>query len=242
MSIDEITATAPDLEPSEADRPRPQRLSWRSRLTRWDMRYSPYLFVSPFFILFAIFGLFPLGYTFWVSLHDWSLLGPHTWIGFDNYTTLFHDEDFWNATRNTFGIFVLATVPQIFFALVLAHTLNKRLRTPTLWRMGVLLPNITSVAAVGIIFTLLFARDFGLVNWALGHVGVEPDHLAGESLVVLAGDLDDGRLALDRLQRADLPRRAAGGARSAVRSGGARRRIQLAAVLVASPCRCSSRR
>ena len=40
--------------------------------------------------------------------------------------------------------------------------------------MGVLLPNITSVAAVGIIFTLLFARDFGLVNWLLGHVGVDP--------------------------------------------------------------------
>jgi len=174
MSIDQITATAPDLEPSKPDQPRPQRLSWRSRLTRWDMRYAPYLFVSPYFILFAIFGLFPLGYTLWVSLHDWSLLGPHSWIGFDNYTTLFHDEDFWNATRNTLGIFVLATVPQIFFALVLAHTLNKRLRTPTLWRMGVLLPNITSVAAVGIIFTLLFARDFGMVNWALGHVGVEP--------------------------------------------------------------------
>ena len=40
--------------------------------------------------------------------------------------------------------------------------------------MGVLLPNITSIAAVGIIFTLLFARDFGLVNWLLGHVGVDP--------------------------------------------------------------------
>jgi cellobiose transport system permease protein len=40
--------------------------------------------------------------------------------------------------------------------------------------MGVLLPNITSIAAVGIIFTLLFARDFGLINWLLGHVGVDP--------------------------------------------------------------------
>jgi cellobiose transport system permease protein len=152
----------------------PVRLGWRQKLNRWDMRYSPYAFVSPFFILFAIFGLFPLGYTFWVSLHDWPLLGTHTWVGLDNYRELLSDADFWNATVNTLGLFFLATIPQLLLAMLLAHTLNKRLRTPTLWRMGVLLPNITSVAAVGIIFTLLFARDFGVVNWALGHVGVDP--------------------------------------------------------------------
>lgn len=146
----------------------------RARLSRWDGRYAPYAFVSPFFLLFAVFGLFPLAYTFWVSLHDWSLLGGHSWVGLGNYRELMADEDFWNAAFNTIGLFVFATVPQLLLALILAHTLNKRLRTPTLWRMGVLLPNITSVAAVGIIFTLLFARDFGVVNWALGHVGVDP--------------------------------------------------------------------
>ena len=75
---------------------------------------------------------------------------------------------------NTLGIFLLATVPQLLMALALAQLLNQRLRARTLWRMGVLLPNITSIAAVGIIFTLLFARDFGLVNWLLGQVGVDP--------------------------------------------------------------------
>ena len=67
---------------------------------------------------------------------------------------------------------MLATVPQLIVALGLAQLLNQRLRARTFWRMGVLLPNITSVAAVGIIFTLLFARDFGLVNWLLSQVGV----------------------------------------------------------------------
>jgi cellobiose transport system permease protein len=152
----------------------PEPMGWRRRLSSWDARWSPYAFVSPFFILFAVFGLFPLAYTFWVSLHDWSLLGSHSWVGLENYQTLLSDEDFWNATYNTIGLLFLAAVPQLMLAMLLAHTLNKRLRTPTLWRMGVLLPNITSVAAVGIIFTLLFARDFGLVNWLLGHVGVDP--------------------------------------------------------------------
>ncbi len=57
---------------------------------------------------------------------------------------------------------------------MLANALNKRLRGRTLLRMGVLIPNITSVAAVAIVFTQLFDRDFGLVNWLLGLVGVEP--------------------------------------------------------------------
>ncbi len=134
---------------------------------------TAYAFISPFFLVFAVFGLFPLLFTFWVSLHDWSLLGDHSWAGLANYRTLLGDDHFWNALVNTLGIFLLATVPQLLMALALAQLLNQRLRARTLWRMGVLLPNITSIAAVGIIFTLLFARDFGLVNWLLGHVGVD---------------------------------------------------------------------
>jgi cellobiose transport system permease protein len=132
-----------------------------------------YAFISPFFIVFGVFGLFPLLFTFWVSLHDWNLLGDKSWVGMENYQALLSDDHFWNALVNTLGIFVVATVPQLLVALVLAQLLNQRLRARTLWRMGVLLPNITSIAAVGIIFTLLFARDFGLVNYLLGHLGVD---------------------------------------------------------------------
>ena len=147
----------------------------RSRLSRWDLRYTPYLFVAPFFVLFLVFGLFPLVYTAWVSMHDWSLLGGDTpWVGFGNYQELLTDGQFWNAMLNTLGMFVLATVPQLTLATVLAQLLNHQLRARTFWRMGVLLPTVTSVAAVGIIFTMMFSRDYGLVNWLLGHVGVDP--------------------------------------------------------------------
>jgi cellobiose transport system permease protein len=151
----------------------PPNVRRRRRRAPLPEQLAGYTFVSPFFIVFAVFGFFPIVFTFWVSLHDWSLLGDHTWVGLTNYSELLGDDKFWNALVNTLGMFVLATVPQLLMALGLAQLLNQRLRARTLWRMGALLPNITSVAAVGIIFTLLFARDFGLVNWLLGHVGVE---------------------------------------------------------------------
>ncbi|MEO6604548.1 MAG: sugar ABC transporter permease [Aeromicrobium sp.] len=147
----------------------------RDRLSKAESRIAPYAFVSPFFIVFAIFGLFPLVYTAWVSMHDWSLLaGNQGWVGFGNYQELFGDADFWRAFVNTIGIFLLATIPQLILATVLAQVLNSKMRGRTFWRMGVLLPNVTSIAAVGIIFGLIFARDYGIVNWALGHIGINP--------------------------------------------------------------------
>ncbi|MBV1855235.1 carbohydrate ABC transporter permease [Catellatospora tritici] len=140
---------------------------------RLDTKGSPYLYVAPFFLLFAAFGVFPLIYTAWVSLHEWSLLSEtHTFVGIQNYKDLFADEYFWNALRNTAQIWVMSTVPQLLMALVLAHVLNQRLRAPTFWRMTALLPNITSVAAVAIIFGQIFGKDYGLVNWLLDVFGL----------------------------------------------------------------------
>lgn len=141
----------------------------RSRFHRLDVRYAPYLYVLPFFVLFGLFGAFPLVYTVWVSLFDWDFLAEtHTWIGLGNYTRLLEDYTFWNAVANTAQILVLATVPQLVLALLLAYALNQGVRWGTFWRMSALLPNITSVVAVTIVFGQLFGRDYGLVNWLLG--------------------------------------------------------------------------
>lgn len=148
-----------------------------SRLAdRLDLKVSPYLLIAPFFILFAVFGLFPLGYTMYVSLTDWNLIGggEHTFIGFDNYVKLFGDEDFYNALFNTLSILVLSTVPQLIFAMGLATLLNTRLRARTFFRMGVLLPNVASLVAVTIIFAQIFDYNFGILNWLLEVVGIGP--------------------------------------------------------------------
>jgi cellobiose transport system permease protein len=141
-------------------------------LYRLDLKGSPYLYIAPFFVLFGVFGLFPLAYTAWVSLNKWQLISDtHTFIGLANYRHLFTDAYFWNALRNTCQIWVLSTIPQLIAALFLAHVLNQRLRSATFWRITALLPNMTSVAAVALIFGQIFGRDYGLVNFVLGLFG-----------------------------------------------------------------------
>ncbi|MCW6009486.1 sugar ABC transporter permease [Micromonospora sp. CPCC 205371] len=138
------------------------------------MKASPYLYIAPFFVLFGVFGAYPLAYTLWVSLHDWDLLAEdHPFVGLDNYTRLMGDADFWHSVANTLGIFVISTVPQLLLALWIANLLNRQLRARTFFRMGILIPNITSTAAVAIVFGQLFSREFGLINWTLDLVGID---------------------------------------------------------------------
>jgi cellobiose transport system permease protein len=141
-----------------------------------DRKFSPYLYIAPFFVVFGIFGLFPLLYTGWVSLTGWRVDVPGSsdkFVGLANYSRLLGDEFFWNALRNTVMIGLISTVPQLLLALGLAHLLNYRLRGRTFFRMGVLIPNVTSVAAVTIIFVQLFGRDYGLVNYVMHFFGVQ---------------------------------------------------------------------
>lgn len=139
-------------------------------------RLAPYGFLAPFFVLFAAFGLFPLLYTAYVSLHRVELQTTDRmdWLGLQNYGRLLADPFFWNALRNTFTIGVLSTVPQLMMALGLAHLLNYRLRGRSFYRVAMLLPYATSVAAATLVFAQLFGRDYGLINWALGRLGLSP--------------------------------------------------------------------
>jgi cellobiose transport system permease protein len=174
MSVDLKPATSDLRDPvgsaTAVLRPRSRR---RSRLRRLDTKASPYLYIAPFFAVFAVFGLFPLGYTAYVSLTNRNLLNPVShWVGLHNYSQLLHDSYFWNAVENTLGIWVLSTVPQLLLALALAHVLNTKLRARTLFRMVILLPQVTSLVAVGLIFTQLFSHDYGLINYVLGQAGI----------------------------------------------------------------------
>jgi cellobiose transport system permease protein len=144
-------------------------------LGRLDIKLSPYLYVAPFFLLFGAFGVYPLVYTAYLSLHKYTLTGGDKgFVGLQNYGKVLADDQFWNAMFNTFGLFLVATVPQLVLALLIASWLNRRLRFRTGLRLGILVPNITSVATVGIVFGFIFAERYGLANWLLQTVGLHP--------------------------------------------------------------------
>ncbi|MCG7205873.1 MULTISPECIES: carbohydrate ABC transporter permease [Streptomyces] len=150
------------------------RGTWRSRLWRFDDLASPYAYIAPFFLVFGAFGLYPLLYTGWIALHrvEMTSLSTSEWVGFDNFTKILQDSEFWTAVTNTFLIGVISTVPQLLVALGLAHLLNYKLRASTFWRTVVLTPYATSVATAALVFALVFRADGGILNWVLHFVGI----------------------------------------------------------------------
>ncbi|MFF4326106.1 carbohydrate ABC transporter permease [Streptomyces sp. NPDC001591] len=177
-SVRATGGSAPPADAAPGPRPRVQRPSGRSRrrstLYRLDLKAAPYLLVAPFFLTFAAFGFFPLIYTGWLSLHRVELGGVPQWKGMENYSALATSEFFWNALANTFTIGVISTVPQLLMALGLAHLLNYKLRGRAFFRVAVLAPYATSIAAATLVFAQLFNTDYGLINTVLGWAGFGP--------------------------------------------------------------------
>ncbi len=166
--------TAPPPGGRRPDESRRRTSARRQRVSRWDARLSPYLYVSPFFVLFTLVGLFPLLYTAYVSAHEWSLLGGQgDFAGLDNYRRVIEDRYFWNALRNTLSIFLLSSIPQVLIALVLAGLLDTQLRARTFWRMSVLIPFVVAPAAVALIFGNVFGDRYGLVNEVVQAIGLD---------------------------------------------------------------------
>ena len=159
-------------------------LTRRERLGKLDVKLSPYLYVAPFFIVFAIVGLYPLLYTAVVAVHDWhQVRGNQGFVGLENFANVLGQARFWRSLGNTFSIFVLSSIPQVVAAVFIVSVLDANLRAKTFWRMGVLLPYVVTPVAVSLIFGKLFADQSGVINGmltALGHnpIGWHVDPLA----------------------------------------------------------------
>lgn len=166
------TATRPQAPTSRPPRA-PRVISFSQRLSRWDVKVSPYLYVSPFFIMFAVVGLFPIAFTAVISFMDWDLVrNSGEFIGFDQYIWILGQPQFWTALRNTFSIFLLSSVPQLVAAVFIAAMLDRNIRAKTFWRMGVLVPFVMAPVAVALIFSNMFGDNHGLVNSVLTDIGL----------------------------------------------------------------------
>lgn len=138
-----------------------------------------YLWIAPFFILFAVFYIYPAVSGFWISMTNFDGLGTVAaadYVGGKNYVKLLQDNKFWQALINTFLIWLYIVPLRTFLALILAAILNSsRLTGKKIYSVIALLPYITAVAVVAIIFRILLTTEGGLVNVLLGtFLGIGP--------------------------------------------------------------------
>jgi len=136
-----------------------------------------YLFISPFFVFFLVFGLYPIIYSFILSLNVWSANKPWIFIGLKNYRDLLvNDPVFWTSLWNVIFIFLVNVPVMIFLSVIIAVALNNPLRkNKDFYRIVYLLPYVTSVLSIAIVFYVMF-DDSGLINVLLGLMGVPPFH------------------------------------------------------------------
>jgi len=153
------------LRRARADRPGARR---KAVLRAWPQ----YLAVSPFYLLFAVFGLFPVLFSAWLAFHYWNGLTPVTPAGLQQFRFLADDPVFRRAVVNTLIIWVMATVPMLLISLALAAALKAVKRFRAFYQVVLFLPSVTSIVAIAIYFKAVFNDQNGLVNVILRAVGL----------------------------------------------------------------------
>ena len=133
-----------------------------------------YVYIAPFYILFAIFGLFPIAAGLYISFFRWDGLGPMRFQGFGNYINLMSDRMFWTALSNTAFIGIIAHIPILFGGLILAYILNSKLvKGENIFKTFYFMPMVTSAVAISIVWSNMFGYHFGIINYILGLLGIE---------------------------------------------------------------------
>ena len=157
------TTTMPDAV--AAKRPPPsRRRAWAGRL-----------FVAPNLTAVAVFMLFPLGFSLYMSFQQWDVFRPPKFVGLKNFEELFtSDPLFLIAIRNTAVFTVGTVVPTIVISLVVAAVLNRKVKGIGIFRTIVFLPLAISSVVMAVVWQFVFNTDNGLLNIMLGWIGIGP--------------------------------------------------------------------
>jgi raffinose/stachyose/melibiose transport system permease protein len=155
------------------------------------LRTYPNWFYLPAGLVFVVFFLVPTALAFYFSLTRWSLFDA-TFIGFENYQDFLSDPQLIGGLRNTIIYAVLTSGLKVIISLPLAMLVTSSIRLKTLFRGIIFFPVIVSTVAVGITFSALMQPSTGLINIALGSLGLpQPDWLGDPSLALFSVALVD---------------------------------------------------
>jgi multiple sugar transport system permease protein len=146
-----------------------------------ENRYTPFLYILPAFILVFAFRFIPIVLTFIVSFFEWTINGAGKFIGFENYTHLVKDPDFWTSLVNTFYLVIFVVPLSIILSLFFAALLNQVKYLKGFFRTIYFLPFVTSLVAVSIVWKIIFNQQSGLANFFLQKVGLGPQGWLADS-------------------------------------------------------------
>ena len=140
----------------------------REKRAKWGL-----IFCLPFLIIFLVFQLYPILYSFYMSLTFQESSKSFVFIGLKNYSDLLGDQVFWKSVFNTWKIWLMCFIPQLVSALLLAVLLTQyRIKGAGFFRAVFYLPNLVTAASIGALFSALFAWQTGSVNSILKAMGI----------------------------------------------------------------------
>jgi raffinose/stachyose/melibiose transport system permease protein len=155
------------------------------------LRTYPYWFYIPAGLVFLIFFLVPTVLAFYFSLTRWSLFDA-VFIGFGNYVDFLGDPQLMSGLRNTIIYAVMTSGLKVLISLPLAMLLTSNIRLKNVFRGIIFFPVLVSTVAVGITFATLMQPSAGLINTALGAIGLpQPDWLGNPALALYSVALVD---------------------------------------------------
>ncbi len=137
--------------------------------------FTPYLFLTPALLVIATFVIYPIFAVVYYSFTDFNIVNPPVWVGLSNYQALLHDDVFWQALAHSF-IYLLVTPVLIFFCIILAIVVNRKLPGINAFRALYYIPVISGSIAIGISWRLIFDTN-GLLNGILMSLGIIKENI-----------------------------------------------------------------
>lgn len=136
-------------------------------------RLTPYLLVLPLMSFIAVFTYIPIVASINLSFREWDFLSPTMpFVGMENYRLLLSSHEFWNSVRVT-ALFAVISVPiRLGLALMVASYLVRETLPSRLLRGALFLPSVTSTVSIAVVFSWMFATDYGMVNAFLVSLGL----------------------------------------------------------------------
>ena len=133
------------------------------------------LFVAPNLAAVALFMLFPLGFSLYMSFQNWDAFRPAKFVGLANYRNLFTGDPLFSIALRNSTVYTLGTViPTVLISLVVAGVLNRKIKGINFFRTVVFLPLAVSSVVMAVMWQFVFNTNNGLLNIMLSWIGIGP--------------------------------------------------------------------